>query len=247
MSSSSNNQLIHNEQEIINIFEEIQKQKIEDDDTDNFCYKKGGNVFHWKRFFIPLAIALPILIYFDKLRNDIYIFCSCLISALIICWNFPAIAKLGYTKPIYFEDLENTNKISKKLLKEKIINNIESSKNFQYQFILVQQIILSITIALVIEYASYRYKSTNLLFTEVLGLLGGLVSLYSKITKLFGRMLLKCLYMRKKKQRKININSMKKKKEYNESFAEIIREHNLKKSSSETRFNKSYYYTKYLH
>ena len=38
MSSFSNNQ---NEQETINIFEEIQTQKIEDDDTDNFCYKKG--------------------------------------------------------------------------------------------------------------------------------------------------------------------------------------------------------------
>jgi hypothetical protein len=214
--------------------DELLLAKIEDDDHDNICKKKCNAVFHWKRFFLPLAVALPILIYFEKLRMDIYIFFSCLISSLIICWNFPGIAKMGYTKPIYFEDLAEQTQVSRKILKKKILNNIETSKNFQYQFILIQQIILSFTIAIIIEYASYRYKSTNLIFTEVLGLLGGLVSLYSKITKIIGKILLKFLYYKKKRERKRIIRSMNSNSKYKVSFEKILNKNNMKKSISDT-------------
>ncbi|VVU95193.1 hypothetical protein CPAV1605_918 [seawater metagenome] len=238
MSTLDQNNLIENKLTLKELQEGIKLEKIEDDDKDNVCHKRCKFLFDWKRFFLPLAIALPVLIYFDKLRNDIYIFSSCLVSALIICWNFPQIAKMGYTKPIYFEDLAEQNMISKKLLKKKILNNIESSKNFQYQFILLQQVFLSLTIAVIIEYASYRYKSTTLIFTEVLGLLGGLVSLYTKITKMIGRMLLKCLYMRKKEQRRKIMESMSKKKNFNKEFNTILKQNNMKKSASETKFNR---------
>lgn len=183
-----------------NLLQPIDDRKINDDSIDNSCQKNCKYLFNWKIFFMPLAIGLPILIYFEKLRNDFYIFFSCLISSLIICWNFPFLTKLGYTKPIYFEDLETTDVINKKI----ILNNLESSKKFQYKFIVIQQIILSLTLSIIIEYSTYRYKSSKLMITEILGIIGGLFSLYNKITRLIGKLLLNYLYRQKIKKQTVN-------------------------------------------
>lgn len=212
--------------------------KINDVKYDSFCNKKCNLVFHWKRFFLPLAISLPILIYFDKLRNDIYIFISCMISSLIICWNFPKLAKLGHMRPIYIEDLDELDNLNKKVIKKKILNTIESSKKFQYRFVLVQQLILSITLALIIEYATYRYKNTQLFLTEILGLLGGLVSLYSKITRMLGKLILYILYQNKKKEREKMIQEITDKLEYRYSFRELLSNNGVSKSASDSYLHK---------
>ena len=194
-------------------------EKINDVENDRNCKKKCGFFFNWKRFFLPLALILPILIIFEKLQNDFYIFLSCLASSFIISWNFPAISKFGYTRPIYFEDLEERN--TKKFIKKKIIKTIEKSKKFQNRFIILQQIILSVTLALIIDYSTHRYKDTTLVFTEILGLLGGLISLYSKITKIIGKIVLNCLYWRKKKERRELLLEMNRHKEYVNQISKI--------------------------
>ena len=206
------------------------ENKIQDDINDIRCKQKCGTFFNWKRFFLPLAIILPVLIIFEKLQNDFYIFISCLISSFILTWNFPYFSKFGYTKPIYFEDLEQEKLNLDKVAKNKIISNIENSKKFQNRFILFQQIILSVTLALIIDYSTHRYKNTSLVFTEILGLLGGLFTLYLKITQFIGKIILKILYVNKKKERLQLIEEMKKNKIITlKYYAKPIR-----KSSSET-------------
>jgi len=185
--------------------------KIQDDVNDIKCQKKCGSFFSWKRFFLPLAIVLPILIIFEKLQNDFYIFISCLVSSFILTWNFPYFSKFGYTKPIYFEDLEQEKIDYNKVVKNKLISNIENSKKFQNRFIFFQQIILSVTMALIIDYSTHRYKNTQLVFTEILGLLGGLFTLYLKITQMIGKVILKLLYKNMKKERLELIEEMKNK------------------------------------
>ena len=91
------------------------------------------------------------------------------------------ISKMGYTRPAYFEDLDINNK---KLRKRKILSNIEQSKSFQHLFITIQQFILSFTIALIIEYGIRKYRFSELTFTEILTVIGALISLYSKITQM---------------------------------------------------------------
>lgn len=189
-------------------------EKINDNEYDIKCRQNCRCLFNWKRFFLPLAILLPVFIIFEKLQNDLYIFLSCLVSSFILTWNFPYFSKYGYTRPIYFEDLEQDKLSYKKIIKKKIITNIETSKKFQNKFILLQQLILSITMALIIDYSTHRYKNTALVFTEILGIIGGLLSLYLKITKFIGKLILKILYLSKKKERDKLINEMKKTKEY---------------------------------
>ena len=64
-----------------------------------------------------------------------------------------------------------------------------------------QQIIFSFTVAIMVEYISIRYSDFNLLTTEFLGILGGLLSLYLKIIKITGKVILIILYKLKKRER----------------------------------------------
>lgn len=178
------------------------------DQYDLDCKNKLNCCFSWKRFFLPISILLPSLIYFEKFRNDLYIFISFFISSFIFLWNFPSISKIGYSKPVYFEDLDENNS---QIIKKKILSNIELSKKFQNRFIFIQQIILSTTIGLISDYAIQKYRYQTLAIAEVLGAVGGLFSLYVKITKFLGRILLNYLYKRKKMEKeKIlkNINNV---------------------------------------
>lgn len=169
---------------------------VDIDDYDIKCQNRCGICFSWKRFFIPISLILPTLIYFDKLQKDVYIFFSLFLSTWIICWNIPMISKIGYTRPAYFEDLDINNK---KLRKRKILSNIEQSKSFQHFFITIQQFILSFTIALIMEYGIRKYRFSELSFTEILTVIGALISLYSKITSMAGKIILVILYKIKKK------------------------------------------------
>lgn len=170
-------------------------QNVEIDDYDIKCQNRCSICFSWKRFFLPISFILPMLIYFDKLRTDTYIFFSLFLSSWIICWNLPFLSKLGYTKPAYFEDL-NIN--HHKLRKRKILSNIEQSNSFQDLFITIQQFILSIFIALIIEYSIKKYKFSQLSLTETLTVIGALISLYSNTTSMIGKFLLIILYKIKK-------------------------------------------------
>ena len=125
---------------------------------------------------------------------------------LIITWNYPHLSKISYTRPIYFEDLVE-DKIEK--IDRKIIYNIELSKKFKNRFIVFQQLILSFTLAILVEYF-LKYAKNQYNITEFLGLMGGMISLYVKITRTVGKFVLVSLYKWKMKEKnrlleKINI------------------------------------------
>ena len=72
--------------------------------------------------------------------------------------EFPFYFKIGYSKPVYFEDLDENNT---QIIKKKILSNIELSKKFQNRFIFIQQIILSTTIGLISDYAIQKISLPN--------------------------------------------------------------------------------------
>lgn len=193
--------------------------KYIEDDNDIRCREKCKCCFSWKRFFLPISALLPSLIYYDKFRNDPYIFVSVFISSSIVFWNFPSLSRLGYTKPVYFEDLNENNK---KIIKRKIMSNIELSKKFQNRFIYIQQLILATTISLIVDYAVQRYQYSTQAIAEVLGSIGGLISLYIKLTRFLGRMLLSFLYYIKKREKEKLLKKIKKDKD-KPTLVEVIR------------------------
>lgn len=192
-------------------------QLIKDDDFDNYFLQKFSWIINSKTLLLPIAIILPSLNFLIIFRNDFYLFISTFISLLLLTWNFPYISKFSYLKPIYYDDLisddSNLTKSDKK-----IIYNIEISKKFKNKFLILQQFLLSLTVALLIDYISFKYKEKQYLTSEFIGVLGGILSLYAKIIKALGKVILICLYRLKKKEKealliKLNINN-----KYNEDI-----------------------------
>jgi hypothetical protein len=105
-----------------------------------------------------------------------------------------------YKKPIYFEDLylDDKEQIKNHI---KILHNIENTKKFQNKFILSQQIMMALAISLIIEYLTYKIINNSYETMELLGLLGGLISLYVKIITIIGKIFLGFLYHQKKKEK----------------------------------------------
>lgn len=79
--------------------------------------------------------------------------------------------------------------------------NIELSNKFKRRFIIFQQFLASIAFAIVAEYISIKYNNTEYNTIELLGVVGGLLSLQTRVIQMCGRMFLSLLYYLKEKER----------------------------------------------
>lgn len=171
-----------------------------------------GFLFNFKRFFLPTTIMLPLMTISEIFQNDFYIFFSSFISLMIFGWNFPSISKLYYSKPIYFDDLDDNNENNKKHIHNRILYNIELSSKFKLKFIIFQQLIISLTLSIIIEYITIKYRTNKYNTMELLGLIGGLISLFAKVIRIVGKLFLSFLYYKKKKEKeelleRLNLNN----------------------------------------
>ena len=161
-----------------------------------------GNFFYYKIFFIPSVILFPCLLIIEVYRNYYYIFFSIFTSLLILTWNFPVISRFIYSRPIYFEDLNKQLSLDNNEEKKNIIYNIENSDKFKTKFILFQQFIISVVIALTADYIKSRFydnQDDQISTFAIIGVIGGLLSLMVKVIKLLGKITLIIIYKQKKK------------------------------------------------
>ena len=168
------------------------------DEFDIIFLNKYWIFLNHKTLLLPVAIILPLMNFNTIYNNDFYIIFSCFISLLILTWNFPYLSKFSYSKPIYFEDLNDDNNYK---IRKKILYNIGLSKKFKKRFIIFQQFLLSITFTIVVEYISIKYKNKDYQPMEFFGLIGGIFSLYMKIIKYIGNFVLIILYKMKTKEK----------------------------------------------
>lgn len=172
-----------------------------EDEHDIKLKNMFGNFFYYKIFFIPSIFLFPCLLIIDVYRNYYYIFFSVFTSLLIFTWNFPMISKFIYSKPIYFEDLNKQFNLGNNDNK-KIVYDIEYSDKFKSRFILFQQFIISIVVALTADYIKSKFQDnhdTQISTFAIIGVIGGLLSLMVKIIKLLGNISLIIIYIQKKK------------------------------------------------
>jgi hypothetical protein len=178
---------------------------FKDDEYDNIFLKKYHIYINYKTVYIPL-ILLPFFNLMSIFRNEIFLFTSIFISLFILTWNIPSLSKSFYMRPIYYEDLYNEKMdiTIDDLSKKKILYNIELSKKFKDKFLVIQQFILSLTLAIIIEYFSlkFKYNQNNYSVSEILGMIGGILSLYLKLINIIGKSSLSLLYKMKIKEKK---------------------------------------------
>jgi hypothetical protein len=176
---------------------------FKDDEYDNNFLKKYNVYINYKTIYLPL-IFLPSLNFIEILRNEIFLFTSIFLALFILTWNVPSLSKSFYMRPIYYEDLYNEKMdiTVEDLSKKKILYNIELSKKFKDKFLVIQQFILSLTLAIIIEYFSLKYNKKEYSLSEILGMIGGILSLYLKLINIVGKSTLSLLYKMKLKEKK---------------------------------------------
>lgn len=153
----------------------------------------------WFMLVIPLMAIPPIFLkYFQSV---LYITPCTVLGSYIILYHFPYFLKSMHTRPLYFEELENNEEIDKNL-----------KKCFQDIFLKVINIVLAIVIGAIVDYAFYRFHDSKLSWFEILGLIGGMLSLYRSAWDYIGRVLLlwlsfqKSYYNDKRKRKYSNLN-----------------------------------------
>lgn len=170
----------------------------------NYFYNHWNEI-SWKIFFLPLALIYPLFILIPTFRHEFYYFIAFFTSGLIFSWNFPGITSAMSSKPIYYDDLSlDAGEKSER----KIMSNIESSKKFQNIYKIIQQFILSIALALIIDYGIIQFQSSTMEITQLLIAIGGLASVYTRMIYYIGMGLVSILYYYKKREKNRILNSI---------------------------------------
>lgn len=119
-------------------------------------------------------------------RTLYYIVPSTGLATYVVLLNFPSAVKKIHSRPLYYDDLED----------DRFIDN-STRKRFQFIFICILQITLTLIISGLIYYYYDRLYNTNLSKIEVFGVLGGSISLLLKIENVIGKLTLTCINIMK--------------------------------------------------
>lgn len=121
---------------------------------------------------IILSIVLPI--YIPLLRHSLYIGLSAVIVSLLTLVLWPYFAFNMHRTPLYVEDIENSK-----------------NPTLILWFKLLLILSTSVGLGIVVEFAWERFHNDHdIRLAEVLGVFGGLMTLFSKIHMLTGKILL---------------------------------------------------------
>jgi len=144
------------------------------------CEKKYSLLF--------LGLIIPPFIW-SELLNYYYLTPTSIISMFVVLWNYPWVATYLHTKPLYYGDLEK-NKIANftnNKKKEEIY--LEIKNKYIFNFIIYLSILTSFIGAVLVDYFFYRTKDTSNI-PEILGITGGILSMYTRLQTWTGKLLL---------------------------------------------------------
>jgi hypothetical protein len=130
---------------------------------------------------LPFASLIP----YDELeftRTIYYTTTTTIVASYVFLINFPAVIQMSHTRPLNFQDLEDDNHVNPLI-----------RKRFQVMFIITLQIFGALMITGMVDYYMYRYENTSLSKFEIMGVVGGFISLISKVERIVGKGLLSLL------------------------------------------------------
>lgn len=133
-----------------------------------------------KRSSLIIPIVCGILLgIVDDIRLNYYVVMSLLsLCSYIILINFPVLSKFMHRKPIYFEDLHDADLLD----------------HYQRIFIRTINVPLALFVSFLSGYFIYRIKSTSLTYFEIIGVVGGNISVYNNLQKRAGQILIDILH-----------------------------------------------------
>lgn len=146
---------------------------------------------------LPILTAIP----YEPLewsRSLYYLVPASGLATFILLINFPQIVKNIHGRPLYYEDL----------IDEKCIDPL-IKRHFQIIFICMLQITLTLIMTGLIYYYYDRLHNTGLSKMEILGVMGGFISLLMKIENFIGKCMLTMLNICKERSALFDKNKLK--------------------------------------
>jgi hypothetical protein len=146
---------------------------------------------------LPILASIP----YEPLewsRSLYYLVPASGLTTFILLINFPQIVKKIHGRPLYYEDLVD----------EKYVDPL-IKRHFQIIFICMLQITLTLIMTGLIYYYYDRLHNTELSKMEILGVLGGFISLLMKIENFIGNCTLSLLNICKDKSTTFDKNKLK--------------------------------------
>ena len=145
-----------------------------------------------KMLFTWLSIlALGLLTIVPECRTRMYMVPSAIVIVYIFFNEYPAFARHMHRRKLTYEDLEDFRDADPEL-----------RKRFQVVFTRVQQLGGALCGGMIVLYGFHVFDNDQSLF-EVIGVLGGLLSLYARIFGYIGGFCIACLHRLKKKQQQV--------------------------------------------
>jgi hypothetical protein len=163
------------------------------------CNNKYNFSFKYKRILIIPGITfiiLPLIV--DEVRLVAWIALLYFFGSFMLLINFPQLSTMLQSKPIYYEDLLITDETRE-----------NSDNRFKITYELTMIFFLSILISTLGDYI-YINGITNKQPVELLGIIGGNISIYLRLQNIIGKTLLKIFYFcktRKEKELMVTINN----------------------------------------
>ena len=158
---------------------------------DNCCSSCMNVVLKtkWRRLFLPCLIFFIIIPFepFREIINYTYFPIVSGFNGFVIFWNFPFLAYITASKPLYYEDLFIDEK--------KLPNyNIDRDLKDKYQCILLWVLIItnSILIGALSDFWLYKTSNENG-FLQIIGITGGIIKIFQIVNNTVGRILLKII------------------------------------------------------
>jgi hypothetical protein len=139
-----------------------------------------------KRFLL-ITIALPFLAgvpypELDWARSLYYIVFTSSLATYALLLNFPSIVRRVHSRPLYYGDLADEKYVDPAI-----------RKRFQHLFTFILQITLTVIISGLIYYYYDKMQVSILSDIEMIGVLGGFISLLLKLEHAVGKLALSCL------------------------------------------------------
>lgn len=173
------------------------------------CYMREDiyNYFFQKKrllLFFTLLI-IPPFIFKDKLYSFYYFTPVLIIISFSLFWNFPHMATIMHTKPLYFSDLEVNIEKKDMFNTEKDFN--KAKHKYKIIFMICLSVATSILIGALFDLWMVKTENKNNL-PEIIGITGGILSIYSKFQNYFGKFLLYILFRVKEKNNNLSNESI---------------------------------------
>ena len=144
----------------------------------------------WRRILLPVIIFFLLAPFepFKDMINYTYFPIISSIGGFIIFINFPFLAYITASRPLYYEDLF----IDEKRLPN---YNIDSDLTDKFQCILLWTLILtnSILVGALSDYWLYKTSSKENSFLQIIGITGGIIKIFQIVNNTVGRILLKII------------------------------------------------------